>query len=165
MQNVPIQMQKRGLPVSLPTMWAAHARWVQDAKPQVHSRGDVTVETRTFRPTPFQVMELSPQQEEALPGSGPSQGSPAWYPVSHLAGHPVMVPGAAGASRGGAGLAEPPVPARDITALGISWETGQEGAPPRTSWGAAVLPREEAQPQRRPLCLPVTALGLPQPIL
>lgn len=160
MQNVPVRMQKHWLPVSFPTMWAVHAHEVQGAEPQVHSRGDVTVETRTFRPTPFQVTELSLQQEEALPGSGPSQGSPAWYPVSRLAGRPVMVTGATGASQG----------CRPGRALGADqrhpsawrgWKLGRSWSP-RTSWGAAVPRQEEVPPQRRPFCPPGTALGLPE---
>lgn len=164
MQNVPIQMQKHRLPVPLPTMWAAHARWVQDAKPQVHSRGDVTVETQTFRPTPFQVMELSLQQEEALPGSGPSQGSPAWYPVSHLAEHPVMVPGAAGASRGMRAWQSPRCRPGTSQRSGSAGRLGRRG---RHQGQAGERPshRGRKHSPRRPLCLPVTALGLPQPIL
>ena len=58
------------------------------------------METRAFRPTPFQVTELSLQQEEAFPGPGLLSGTLARYPVSGPAGHPVGVPEATAASRG-----------------------------------------------------------------
>ena len=126
-----MQTPKHRLPVPLPTARAERAHEVRDAEPQVRARGDVTVETRAWRPTPFQVTELSLRQEEAFPGSGPSQGSPARYPVSRLAGHPVMVTGAAAAAWGHRPGRTLSVPTADITAPGSAGRLGRSRHP----WG------------------------------
>lgn len=90
---------------------------VHGAEPRGHTRSDVTVETRAFRPTPFQVTELSLQQEEAFPGLGLPSGVPGpgiLFLVRQ--GHPVVAPGGAGALRG-AGLPEPSIPATETKML------------------------------------------------
>ena len=133
-QNAPVPMQTHRLPVSLPT-WAVRAHEVQDAKPQVHSRGDVTVEARAFRPTPFQVMELSPRQEGALPGSGPSQG----------------VPGLVSCFSSGRASCDGP---QDRWGL-----PGGAGRRPHGAWIAGL---RTVGPREGPLRLPVTAPSLPR---
>lgn len=115
------------------------------------------METRAFRPTPFQVTELSLQQEEAFPGPGLLLGVPG--PVSCFWSCRASCGGPWGCwSLAGGGLGTAPSAGHGNHGMWIGREIRQEPTPLRTGEELLFSRPEDVRPRTRrtPLRCPIS---------